>query len=107
MSSRFLRSLSLWAADDFLLLLAAPFFGAFGGRGTSSASSSSMSLSLSLSKSWFISLRPLQGCFQPFLGLSKLDAAPQVRVTDVFIPPCLRFFLQTRIHSYLGVHAQN
>src|SRR5436305_2213758 len=106
MSSRFLRSLSLF--DDFLgALAAAPFLGAFGVRGTSSPSSSSLSLSFSLSKSWFICLRPLQGCEQPLLCFAQLDAAncvcPQCRI----IPLRLCFPLHPRVHRYLGVHAQN
>src|SRR5215468_4912260 len=97
MSSRFLRSLSL-LPDDFLLGLDAPFLGALGGRGTSSLSSSSMSLSLSLSKSWFISLRPLQGCEQPLLCFAQLDSAHCESSQCRFVPSCLRFLLQTRVH---------
>src|SRR6188472_2108065 len=106
MSSRFLRSLSLF--DDFLgALAAAPFLGGFGARGTSSPSSSSMSLSLSLSKSWFICLRPLQGCEQPLLCFAQLDAAHCECSQLCFIPPRLCFPLHTRVHRYFGVHAQN
>src|SRR3954468_9385289 len=90
MSSRFLRSLSLLEAFFVALGEAAPgapflaALGARGVRGTSSSSTSSLSDSLS-KVSCSISLRPLQGCLQPFFGFTKLHIADAQRALGTLI----------------------
>src|SRR3954452_23921717 len=109
MSSRFLRSLSLleafFVAPD---APGAPFLAALGARGVRGTSSSSTSsLSDSLSKvSCSISLRPLQGCLQPFFGFTKLYSADRQRALRRLVAPRVGLQRQPRAHLDLGVQPQ-
>src|SRR5262245_3348779 len=107
MSSRFLRSLSFWAALAFFpppppcLAPPAPFLGT---RGISSPSSSSMSLSASFPKLSSSILRPLQGCLQPELGLLELDSSSNQRTHGFLVAPRPRGVDLSFVHCNLGVH---
>src|SRR5580658_9117792 len=109
MSSRFFRSLSLLEAFfeelDAPAAVGAPFLaglGARGVRGTSSSSTSSLSDSFS-KVSCSISLRPLQGCLQPFFGFTKLHTAVIQGTLRCLITPRVGLLRHPRAHLDLGV----